>query len=35
VVGSAIVRLVEQYGGTDSLLPEVSRFVTSLKEAII
>jgi tryptophan synthase alpha chain len=34
VVGSAIVKLVEQYSGTDRLLPEVSSFVSSLKKAI-
>lgn len=34
VVGSAIVKLVERYEGTDRLIPEVSSFISSLKKAI-
>ncbi len=31
IVGSAIVRLVESHGGAEALVPEVGRFIASLK----
>jgi tryptophan synthase alpha chain len=31
IVGSAIVRLVEQHGGSAELLPRVGDFIASLK----
>ena len=34
VVGSALVKIVEKFGNTDRLIPEISSFVTGLKNAI-
>ncbi len=34
VVGSALVKIIESHGNSAQLLPEVSRFVSSLKEAV-
>ena len=34
VVGSALVKIVEKFGNTDRLIPEISSFVTGLKKAI-
>lgn len=34
VVGSALVKIIEQYGKSENLLPQVKTFISSLKEGI-